>query len=125
MIDPEEFAELEDDELAEGQEAESCGDFEVGGESYVVSYTAGRVKLYEQSNRPIMAMFAMNGGTLSLVELESLLAYGLRKEGGAFVNPRRGLAMAEKLIEQNGYFPVYEVVIDALGRDCDFLFRGM
>ena len=72
-----------------------------------------------------MAVFAMNGGTFSIEELETIAAYGLREEGGNFVNPKQGAKMAEKLIEENGYFAVYEVVVTASGRDCDFLFRGI
>lgn len=101
------------------------GDFTVGDTSYVVSYTTQRVKLFENSNRPIMTIFSMSNGTPSIAELESLLAYGLRLEGGAFVNPSKGREMAEKLIEENGYWPVYETVVEALGRDCNFLFKGM
>ena len=113
-----------EEELAEDDKP-STGDFTVGGKSYVVQFTTGRIKLYENSNRPLMAAFAMNGGTFTIEELETIAAYGLREEGGNFVNPKKGLKMAEKLIETNGYFAVYEVVVNALGRDCDFLFRGM
>jgi hypothetical protein len=107
------------------EEGPKTGDFTVGDTSYVVQFTTGRIKLYENVNRPLMAVFAMNGGTMSLEELETLVGYGLREEGGNFVNPKKGAKMAEKLIEENGYFAVYEVVINALGRDCDFLFKGM
>ena len=103
----------------------ACGDFTVDGVSYRIEYNTGRIKLYESANRPLMAVFAMNGGTFTISELETLCAYGLREEGGAFVNPRQGSKMACRLIEENGYFAVYECVVNALGRDCNFLFQGL
>lgn len=104
---------------------ESTGDFVVDGKSYVIAFNQKRIDLYERVSTPIMASFSKNGGALSLSELKHLTAYGLRLEDGPFVNPKSGLEMAEKLIEENGYFPVYEIVIEALQRDCGFLFAGM
>lgn len=101
------------------------GDFEVNGVSYVVRYTTGRVKMFEAQNRSLMSIFAMSGGAPSISELESMLAYGMCVEGGEFVNPKEAVAMASRLVEERGYWPVYEVVVDALGRDCNFLFRDM
>lgn len=97
--------------------------FEVGDKSYEIAFSAKRIELYEAtSKRPIMATFSVNGGSLSLSELRALTAYGLKLEGGAFVNPKIGMSMAQALIETSGYMAVYEAVIDALQRDCGFLF---
>lgn len=100
------------------------GDFTIGDKSYVIGFTKNRLEMYERSNKPIMASFIQNGGAFSISELKSLLAYGLRLEGGAFVNPRKGVDMASDLIEENGYLAVYERVTEALERDCGFLFKG-
>lgn len=100
------------------------GDFAIGNKSYVIGFTQKRLEMYERSNKPIMASFIQNGGAFSISELKNLLAYGLRREGGPFVNPRKGIGMASDLIEENGYLAVYERVTEALERDCGFLFRG-
>lgn len=111
------------DEFHDEAEA-TTGDFTIGDRSYVIGFTQKRLEMYERSNKPIMASFIQNGGAFSISELKNLLAYGLRLEGGPFVNPRKGIGMASDLIEENGYLAVYERVTEALERDCGFLFRG-
>lgn len=98
--------------------------FTVAGKSYEVAYSQRRIELYESGHKPIMATFMQNGGAFSVGELKSLLAYGLKYEGAGYVNPKRGEEMASKLIEVNGYLDVFEAVVDALQRDCGFLFAG-
>lgn len=118
----EEIIEEDSEDIVEDQAKQT---FEVGDKSYEIVFSAKRIELYEAtSKRPIMATFSVNGGSLSLSELRTLAAYGLKLEGGAFVNPRTGMAMAQALIETSGYMAVYEAVIDALQRDCGFLFMG-
>ncbi|RVU97063.1 hypothetical protein EII22_09010 [Coriobacteriales bacterium OH1046] len=97
--------------------------FDVLGRTYEISLTKARIDLYEQRHRPIMASFIQNGGAFSAAELEAILAYGLRVEGGPFVNPKRGMEMAGQLMQSNGYLAVLTAVMDALQRDCGFLFR--
>lgn len=98
--------------------------FTVRGKTYCVSITKSRLDLYEQRHRPIMASFIQNDGAFSTSELTALLAYGLRLEGGGYVNPNRGMEMAENLLKHSGYLAVYQAVIEALERDCGFLFQG-
>lgn len=105
-------------------EEERGADFTVGGRSFEIAFNQRRIELYENGNRPIMASIANNGGTFSLAELYALTAYGLKFEGGGYVNPKQGLKMARELVESNGYLPVYERVMEALQRDCGFLFGG-
>lgn len=104
-------------------EEEKPRTFEVNGRSFEVVITKARLNLYEQRHTPIMASFIRNDGALSNAELTALLAYGLKLEGGTYVNPRKGTEMAEKLIEANGYGAVFECVFEALQRDCGFLFQ--
>ena len=68
--------------IGEEETEPKTGDFTVGDKSYVVQFNQGRIKLYENSNPPLMSVFVKNGGTFSLEELEALVAYGLREEGG-------------------------------------------
>lgn len=97
--------------------------FEVDGKGYEVKYTIKRIEMYEASHRPIMAALSEHGGNMSVAELRDLIAYGLMLEGGGYVAPKQGSEMAEKLIETNGYLPVYQVAAEALDRDCGFLFK--
>lgn len=107
----------------EVEEEDETGDFTVEGVSYIIGFNQKRIRLYENGHKPIMASFIQNGGAFSLSELQGLLAYGLRREGGAYVNPRKGMEMAERLIDECGYVAVFERVTEALERDCGFLFK--
>lgn len=98
--------------------------FTVAGRSYEVAYNQKRIELYESGRRPIMATFMSNGGAFSVSELKALTAYGLKYEGGAYVNPKRAEEMASELIAHEGYLKVFECVVDALQHDCGFLFAG-
>ena len=115
--------EVEEFEESDFEEEDKPRTFEVNGRSFEVVLTKARLNLYEQRHTPIMASFIRNDGALSNAELTALLAYGLKLEGGAYVNPRKGTEMAEKLIEANGYGAVFECVFEALQRDCGFLFQ--
>lgn len=96
--------------------------FEVGENSYVIKFNEKRIELYENSHMPIVASFIKNGGALSVSELKALTGYGLCIEGGQWVNPKTGLLMANDLLLENGYMELLEAVMDALERDCGFLF---
>ena len=113
--------EVEEFEESDFEEEDKPRTFEANGRSFEVVLTKAR--LNEQRHTPIMASFIRNDGALSNAELTALLAYGLKLEGGAYVNPRKGTEMAEKLIEANGYGAVFECVFEALQRDCGFLFQ--
>ena len=117
------------DDFGEGfdvpdEQDDAHASFTANGRTYVISITKARLDLYEQRHKPIMAVFLQNGGAFSVKELTDLMAYGLREEGGAFVNPRKGAEMAARIMEANGYADVFEAVFDALERDCGFLFKG-
>lgn len=107
-----------------GETDGTCGDFCINGKSYVIRFSQKRISMYERNGKPIMAAFVQNGGAFSIDELKSLVAYGLQEEGGMFVNPKQGLAMAEGLLEENGYAALCQRVFEALERDCPFLFMG-
>ena len=115
--------EVEEFEESDFEEEDKPRTFEVNGRSFEVVLTKARLNLYEQRHTPIMASFIRNDGALSNAELTALLAYGLKLEGGAYVNPRKGPELAEKLIVAKGSGAVCEWVFEALQRDCGFLFQ--
>lgn len=97
--------------------------FTVDETTYEIAFNIGRIKLYERGHLPVMTSIAKNGGTFSLEELQALTAFGLRAEGGGFVDSKKAMKMAEELIRENGYLVVFENVMIALERDCGFFFK--
>lgn len=99
--------------------------FKVNGKTYEIAYNIKRMKMYENSNPPIMSTYSNNGGHFTIGQLEAIIAYGLRLEGGEWVSPSEGMQMAENLIEANGYVPMLSAVTEAIARDCAFFFAGV
>ena len=100
--------------------------FEIDGKTYVLKYSIKRVELIEAvAKMPMMAELYAHNGMLSIQALKTYFAYGLKEEGAdAFVTTKKGMEMAEALIENEGYMAVNGAVIDALERDCPFFFRS-
>lgn len=92
---------------------------EIDGKNYELKYNLKRVEMIENATgTPVMAAM------LSLTALKTYFAYGLKEEGAdAFVPTKTGLAMAEALIQNEGYLKVSGEVLEALERDCPFFFR--
>lgn len=99
--------------------------FEVGKKKYTLKYNIKRVELIENAvGEPMMAELRTHKGMLSLTALKIYFAYGLKEEDSdIFVKPKKGMEMAEELIENEGYVRVNLAVLEALERDCPFFFR--
>lgn len=100
--------------------------FEINGKNYVLKYNLKRVEMIENAvGMPTMAEMQAHRGMLSLTSLKAYFAYGLKEEGSdVFVKPKEGMAMAEAMIENEGYLTVNGAVLEALERDCPFFFQG-
>ena len=98
--------------------------FEIGKKTYVLKYNMKRVELIENTvGMPMMAELGTHRGMLGLTSLKMYFAYGLKEEGSdTFVKPKKGMEMAEALIENEGYMKVNGAVLEALERDCPFFF---
>lgn len=60
---------------------------------------------------PMMAELSKNNAMLGLSALKTYFAYGLKEEGAdAFVPPKKGMEIAETLIESEGYMSVCGMV---------------
>ena len=99
--------------------------FEVEGVQYEIVYALKRIEMAEAAmgNKSIMAVF--NSDSPTIRELVTMLAYGIRESGrAAWVNPTKGIEIAEKLIEtkEGGYVDAINMFVDAAQRDCAFLF---
>lgn len=99
---------------------------EINGKKYVLKYNLKRVEMIENTvSMPIMAELANHKGMLSITALKTYFGYGLKEDGSdAFVAPKIGMEIAEKLIESEGYVKVNGLVIEAIERDCPFFFQG-
>lgn len=100
--------------------------FEINGKNYVLKYNLKRVEMIENAvGMPTMADLSSHKGMLGLTALKTYFAYGLKEEGSdTFVAPKKGMEMAEALIENEGYLSVNGAVLEALDRDCPFFFQG-
>lgn len=100
--------------------------FEINGKNYVLKYNLKRVEMIENAvGMPTMADLSSHKGMLGLTALKTYFAYGLKEEeSDAFVAPKKGMEMAEALIENEGYMSVNGAVLEALERDCPFFFQG-
>ena len=50
-------------------------------------------------------------------------AAGLCNENGDYIKTGKGLGLAEELIQEQGYIQINMVVVNALMKDCGFLFQ--
>lgn len=100
--------------------------FEINGKNYVLKYNLKRVEMIENAvGMPTMAELNAHKGLLGVTALKTYFAYGLKEEGSdVFVAPKKGLDMAEALIENEGYLAVNGAVLEAIERDCPFFFQG-
>ena len=96
------------------------------GKNYDLKYNMKRIEIIEEvTDMPTLAELRRTGGMFGLKSLKTYLAYGIKETGSdAFLPAKKGIEIAEKLIEQNGYADVCGVVLECLERDCPFFFQG-
>lgn len=96
---------------------------EFNGKQYVLRYSQQRIEMIESTtNAPILANLAKNNNMLSLSDLKTYFAYGLKENGeDIFVPIKKALEVAQQLVESLGYASLLQAVLEALERDCPFL----
>ncbi len=99
----------------------------INGEDYTLKYNLGRMEMIETATgKPFMAEVAGNQAMMSLRNLKTYFAYGLKKAGeDSFVSPKEGLGLAEKVIEEMGYISANQIVMAQIQKDCPFFFRSV
>lgn len=98
---------------------------EFNGIQYELKYTLKRMELIENATgKPFMAAAAINKGFLSISDLKTFFAYGIKEIDKNYVAFSKGQELAEKLIESEGYIPVNKMVVAAIQNDCPFLFQN-
>ena len=101
--------------------------FTIDGKDYELRYSLKRVEMIEKATGgSMMASLVNNKGMLSIGEVKTFLSYGLKgmDEGDGHVSIPQGEKYAEQLLETLGYAPVIAPIMEALERDCPFLFQG-
>ena len=99
---------------------------EYDGKNYVLKYNMKRIEMIESvTNMPTLAEIKRTGGMLGLLALKVYIAYAIKREGEyKFLPPKKGMKIAESLIETNGYAEVCGLVLENLERDCPFFFQA-
>lgn len=96
--------------------------FEINGTTYELIYALKRVEMAENAiKKSVISVFNEQP---TIAEARTLAAMGLRQQGSAaWINPAQAIPIVTDYIEQNGYLSLIEKVVNALMRDCGFLFR--
>lgn len=96
--------------------------FDQDGITYELAYGRARIESAEvMIGESVIGVFR---DMPTIRQLCQVMACGLRREGEAtWVNPRRGLEVAQAHVEKEGFMTAYREVTEALDRDCGFLFR--
>ena len=99
---------------------------EYDGKNYVLKYNMKRIEMIESvTNMPTLAEIKRTEGMLSLLSLKAYVTYAIKEEGDEkFLPPKKGMEIAESLIESNGYVDVCGLVLECLERDCPFFFQA-
>lgn len=97
--------------------------FEINGNMYDLRYTIKRLEMIERvTGKGTMSCLVHDNGMLAISELKNYLGYSLINDKGNYISPQQGIEYAETLIQSEGYERVLTVVLEALQRDCSFLF---
>lgn len=101
--------------------------FTIDGKEYELKFSLKRIDMIEAvTGGSVMNALVGTKGMLSLAEIRAFMSYGLKGtgEGEGYVSPPQGAKYADILIEELGYTSVVAPIMEALERDCPFLFRA-
>lgn len=99
---------------------------EYNGKQYELKFNLGRIKLIENYLKlPTVADIVSTNGALSIHSIETYFGFCLKELGSeTFVQRKEGIAIADALIESEGYLKVNNMVITKMSEDMPFLFQG-
>lgn len=98
---------------------------EINGKTYELKYTVGRIRMIEDTlGISLMATMVNANGMLSISQLCTCVAFGLREMGKNYVDFNEGIKIADELLEKKGYANITTTVIEAVQRDCPFFFQA-
>lgn len=97
--------------------------FVIKKRNYRLKFNMRRIQMAEQMVKAsTLAILAGSNGMLGIQELMIYFAVGLQELGGDYIKLNKGAKYAEELIQEEGYSVINMLVIEALQRDCGFLF---
>lgn len=100
--------------------------FEFDGKEYELKYSIQRIEMIENiTDMPTIASMQKNSGMFSISHLKTYFGYAVKEYGSdVFQPPKKGMEMAEALLQREGYLNVTAMVLEALERDCPFFFQN-
>lgn len=100
--------------------------FEFDGKEYELKYNLKRVEMIESvTEMPTMAALQAYKGMLSINQLKVYFGYAVKELGSdSFFPPKKGMEIAELMLETEGYTKVCGLVLECLDRDCPFFFQA-
>ena len=98
--------------------------FEIDGRKFELTYTIGKVKAIESVMGGALLPVIVHGILMPPIEtLQTILMYGMREIGGSdSMSVEEAEAVAEKVICAYGVVDPMKAAVEALRRDCGFLF---
>ena len=95
------------------------------GTDYELKFNIGRIKLVEAVlNKSAVEALIGRGGMMPLADVEAFYSYGLKESGAeTFLKAKEAAAIADGIMEAEGYTQAVLYVREAMKRDMGFLFR--
>lgn len=109
------------------QEKQARTTYEIGGKSYQLRYSIGRLEQIEQMTgmSAVSMVLAIQGQKFPPISVvRQYFALGLIDGGGVYAPTRAALDFALSQVEQAGYLGMAMEILNALMEDCGFLFQS-
>ncbi len=98
----------------------------VDGKTYDLEYSLEQLMNYERAGYPPVLLAVYNyQNMLSVTVLMGLLTYGLKAQDGDHLDPEEAGVIAGKILMSKGADECVKRIMDALRRDCGFLFKSL
>ncbi|CAK7060704.1 MAG: hypothetical protein EUB_03481 [Eubacterium sp.] len=116
---------MEESRIDEFGEEKEGSRLEFAGKQYSLRFNIRRLQQIEQTTKTsTAATLTLNMGMLGIQELIIYFAFGLADQDGEYIKPSKGMNYAEEMIQKDGYAAVNMMVVEALQKDCGFLFQS-
>jgi len=98
--------------------------FEIGDKWYDLKFNMLTIMQIEAVTKEnIISVMQRTNGVLSITDLRTYFSYALYTDVGTRVSPKQAFNMSKDWIEELGFLEVNGIVVDAIMRDCPFLFK--
>lgn len=98
--------------------------FEYEGKEYELKFSGKKIEIIEQvTGKSIMTNMVNNNGLLSLSDLRTYFTNGLKEIDGSYAPASVANKIYDGLQETSSYTEIVTNIVEAVQRDCPFLFR--